>query len=402
MVLLTEQLLRSKAEHNEMCLDTLEEISLHQLELDRITLINTRCRDLKIIYMQNNNISKIEGLNRLKQLNYINLAVNKISRFEGLSRCEMLEKLDLTVNRIGVKGLLTIERLAHNELLTELYLIGNACCQLEGYRAFVAAVLPQLQKLDGEEIVRSERIRALQEIGEVRARLTQLATDAPDEEGWESYSDSEEEEEEAEAEKKKSTTIFDPATPRVASTPSGEPDAEGRVRQCNQGGWKFSMEDESDHVRLEVFISKYVDTSLIDADVRPRHVRVTIKGKVLQLMLPAEVSTDNAVCQRSKTTGSLVLTMPRVAPLQSGAGGSGAPGVLHAQAHSGAGSSGVLGSSALQDKKTRERGVRDTRSGVHQGEWKTIAAESPAERGSRAQIVAQVTSDLGDDDLPPM
>ena len=38
--------------------------------------------------------------------------------------------------------------------------------------------------------------------------------------------------------------------------------------------------------------------------------RVTIKDKVLQLLLPKEVNPDSSQAKRSKTTGHLVVTMP--------------------------------------------------------------------------------------------
>lgn len=55
-----------------------------------------------------------------------------------------------------------------------------------------------------------------------------------------------------------------------------------------------------------------MDTSLLDVDVQPTFVRVTIKGQLLQLTLPTEVSTDRAVAQRSLASGDLVITMPTV------------------------------------------------------------------------------------------
>lgn len=36
-------------------------------------------------------------------------------------------------------------------------------------------------------------------------------------------------------------------------------------------------------------MGKFLDTSLIRADVQPRVVRLLIKGRLLQLVLPAEV-----------------------------------------------------------------------------------------------------------------
>lgn len=42
-------------------------------------------------------------------------------------------------------------------------------------------------------------------------------------------------------------------------------------------------------IQLEVAVGRYVDTSLIKADVRPAFVRLLIKGRLLQLVLPEEV-----------------------------------------------------------------------------------------------------------------
>ena len=57
-----------RAEHNDGCLSTLQEISLHQLNIERIDLLGHACRGLKILYLQNNLISKLENLHHLKAL----------------------------------------------------------------------------------------------------------------------------------------------------------------------------------------------------------------------------------------------------------------------------------------------------------------------------------------------
>lgn len=46
---------------------------------------------------------------------------------------------------------------------------------------------------------------------------------------------------------------------------------------------------------LDVAVGKYLDTSLIQADVQPKYVRLLIKGRLLQLLLPVEVSLLLAV-----------------------------------------------------------------------------------------------------------
>jgi len=88
---ITEDLLRKRAEHNEGVLSTLEEISIHQFEIEKIELIGTLCRHLKIIQIQNNIIEKFENLEKLKELEYLNIAVNNISVIEGLEGCESLQ-----------------------------------------------------------------------------------------------------------------------------------------------------------------------------------------------------------------------------------------------------------------------------------------------------------------------
>jgi protein TilB len=81
---ITEELIRRKAEHHDGLISDLEEISLHQLEIERIEVIGVLCRKLKILYLQNNIIPRIEGLSHCKDLRYLNLALNNVTLIEGL------------------------------------------------------------------------------------------------------------------------------------------------------------------------------------------------------------------------------------------------------------------------------------------------------------------------------
>lgn len=87
---ITEELIRKRAEHNEGIISTLEEISLHQFELEKIENLDKYCRHLRILFLQNNIIEKMENLEKLKELEYVNLAVNNISVIEGLEQSESL------------------------------------------------------------------------------------------------------------------------------------------------------------------------------------------------------------------------------------------------------------------------------------------------------------------------
>ena len=63
---------------------------------------------------------------------------------------------------------------------------------------------------------------------------------------------------------------------------------------------------------MVIYLKRYMDTSLLDVDVHPTHLRVLIKGQLLQLVLPTEVRSDQSVAQRSQASGDLVVTMPTV------------------------------------------------------------------------------------------
>ena len=58
-----------------------------------------------------------------------------------------------------------------------------------------------------------------------------------------------------------------------------------------------------------------MDPSQYEIDVEPNYVRITVKGKVFQLRLDAEVRCDAAKAERSPVTGKLTVTMPRVRKL---------------------------------------------------------------------------------------
>lgn len=61
-----------------------------------------------------------------------------------------------------------------------------------------------------------------------------------------------------------------------------------------------------------IFIYRHLDTNLLDVDVQPTFVRILVKNKVLQLVLPEEVHPDKCTAQRSLTSRKLVITMPKV------------------------------------------------------------------------------------------
>ncbi|XP_067218126.1 dynein axonemal assembly factor 11 isoform X1 [Chanodichthys erythropterus] len=343
MVRISEDLIRRRAEHNNGEIFSLEEVSLHQQDIERIEHIHKWCRDLKILYLQNNLIPEIENVGRLKKLEYLNLALNNIEVIENLEGCESLQKLDMTVNFVG--KLSSVESLKQNLHLRELYLVGNPCADFHGYRQYVVAVLPQLQWLDGKEIGRAERIQALQELDAVRGRVLEQEVEYLEKREKQKRSGLKETSATGEQEHPQINQSLTENQNRTHQNPESSSkthtDAEDMEREFWEKPCAFTPESRLEAHRhledkrrakekerekpkmktprtlitadgrvLNVNEPKHMDTSLLDVDVQPTYVRVTVKGKVFQLVLPAEVKPDNSTAQRSQTTGHLLLILP--------------------------------------------------------------------------------------------
>lgn len=214
--IITLELLRKRSEHNEGLVSSLEELALHQEELQSIgPILGRTCgKTLKILLLQNNVISRMvpNELKLFRSLEYLNLALNNITKVEGVRGMEWLRKLDLTLNFINVDTLEeSLDELCDCRSLEELFLLGNPCMGLEenggggggcsipgtnvggndnaaasmslqkqqigwkGCRAYIVARLPNLQYLDGKEIKRSERILAMQQLPALTTELHSLA-----------------------------------------------------------------------------------------------------------------------------------------------------------------------------------------------------------------------------------
>ena len=196
---ITLDLIRKRSEHNQSLISNLEEIALHQEELLSIGPILPRAcgSSIKILLLQNNVIQRLDPkeFKYFKVLEYLNLALNCIQSVEGIGHLEFLFKLDLTLNFISIGSLkASLECLASLRSLRELFLIGNPCLDVKkgGWektrgRMYVVAKLPGLEYLDGEEITKSERIRARQmmslleeELEGLVEKLIQEAKEDPD------------------------------------------------------------------------------------------------------------------------------------------------------------------------------------------------------------------------------
>ena len=81
----------------------------------------------------------------------------------------------------------------------------------------------------------------------------------------------------------------------------------GEIRQCNEGRYNFKIieDDQNDLLIVEFYLPKHLGTDLLDCDVNPLYIRVTVKGKITQLKLPEEIEVEKSKVERSKTTGCL-------------------------------------------------------------------------------------------------
>lgn len=106
----------------------------------------------------------------------------------------------------------------------------------------------------------------------------------------------------------------------------------GRPFNINEAKLEFKFKDEETYYTLELAIYKYIiqakiytifrikpiclfrflDTSLIDVDVQPKYVRVTVKSKIFQMALNDEVKISESSSQRSQITGHLLIVMPKL------------------------------------------------------------------------------------------
>ena len=81
--------------------------------------------------------------------------------------------------------------------------------------------------------------------------------------------------------------------------------------QCNEGGWRYTLDDWSTPgcVTLTVWLGRYTSGDDVSVDVTPQCVRVLLHGRMLCIHVPEDVIPSAATCQRSEATGALVVTL---------------------------------------------------------------------------------------------
>ncbi|KAJ3138154.1 hypothetical protein HK100_000087 [Physocladia obscura] len=88
--------------------------------------------------------------------------------------------------------------------------------------------------------------------------------------------------------------------------------SDGRILQRNEGKWLFKVNSiPQQAILVDIEISKFLDSSFINVQVETKFVQVVIKNKVLTVVFDDEVRPDTAVCERSKISGKLLVTVIR-------------------------------------------------------------------------------------------
>ncbi|NWW88461.1 LRC46 protein, partial [Rhynochetos jubatus] len=107
--------------------------------------------EIHSLYLQQNQIEKIENLGCFPSLRFLSLSGNRIRRVENLQPLRHLRVLDLSHNQI--------ETLDPDELPRSLRLLdltGNECTHQQGYRELVVGALPRLLQLDAQPVCGGE------------------------------------------------------------------------------------------------------------------------------------------------------------------------------------------------------------------------------------------------------
>ncbi|XP_005873732.1 PREDICTED: leucine-rich repeat-containing protein 23 isoform X2 [Myotis brandtii] len=144
-------------------------ISLHTLELRGNQLESTvgiNLPTLKNLFLAQNMLKKVEGLEHLKNLTTLHLRDNQIDTLSGFSEgMKSLQYLNLRGNMVS--NLQELAKLQNLPKLRALVLLDNPCTDESDYRQEALVHIPQLERLDKEFFEEEDRAEA----NEIRQRM---------------------------------------------------------------------------------------------------------------------------------------------------------------------------------------------------------------------------------------
>nr|XP_046252083.1 leucine-rich repeat-containing protein 23 isoform X2 [Scatophagus argus] len=147
------------------CFANLVTLELRGNHLDTTNGINLP--NLQRLYLAQNVIKHLEGLERLERLTTLHLRDNQLNTLDGLSpNMKCLQYLNVRGNDLD-KNALQCLRLV-SKTLQVLVISENPLVESTDYRLSVLVVLPQLERLDKDTVSPDERAEAQERIKELR------------------------------------------------------------------------------------------------------------------------------------------------------------------------------------------------------------------------------------------
>ncbi|XP_038595620.1 leucine-rich repeat-containing protein 23 [Micropterus salmoides] len=148
------------------CFANLVTLELRGNHLDSIDGINLP--NLRQLYLAQNVIKHLKGLERLEHLTTFHLRDNQLDTLEGLSpNMKCLQYLNVRGNAILYENALKCLGLV-SKTLRALVLSENPLVETNDYRLSVLVLLPNLERLDKDLVSPEERTEALERIKELK------------------------------------------------------------------------------------------------------------------------------------------------------------------------------------------------------------------------------------------
>ncbi|KAJ3329238.1 Leucine-rich repeat-containing protein 9, partial [Kappamyces sp. JEL0680] len=174
----------------KMLLSNLEELYLGYNNVSRISDLGLhRLPQLRVLYLQGNKISKVDGLEQMTNLIELVLDKNQIKGIDPLSFLSLINLRELHIKYAGaadrrenrMKSLANFDCLPNLQILfltnnrihemteiekmklpsiLEVSLMGNAVCRKQLYRIGLVIRFPHIVGIDGREVTNEERQRA--------------------------------------------------------------------------------------------------------------------------------------------------------------------------------------------------------------------------------------------------
>ena len=136
----------------------LEELDLAYNQIENIENLDALGPCLQKLNLMGNKIKKLSGLDNLAALIELNLSKNNINRLKGLQGLTNLRYLYLSSNKISQCN--QVAYLTDLPFLTELDFCFNDVQNKKFYRFQILYYIPELRKLDGQEVTHFEKVHA--------------------------------------------------------------------------------------------------------------------------------------------------------------------------------------------------------------------------------------------------